>query len=214
MANNRLVIDLARLPEKIKVLFMASSPVDKTQLRLDEEIRAITEKIRASEHRDSVDLISCWAARPADFLQALNEHKPHIVHFSGHGSDDDQLVFQADDGSSKLVSKQAIVTTISTVSDNIRLVIFNACFSHTQAGEVTQHVDVAIGMKSAIGDYAARIFSAQFYAGIGFGCSVKQAFDQGIAALLLEGIPEDGIPELFEREGADSENIILVRPTT
>lgn len=102
---------------------------------------------------------------------------------------------------------------MSTVSDNIRLVIFNACFSDVQAEEITQHIDVAIGMKDSIGDVAARIFSAQFYAAIGLGCSLKQAFDQGIAALLLEGIPEDDIPELFEHEDVDSKDIILVRPT-
>lgn len=213
MKNSRLVIDLARLPETIKVLFMASNPIDQTQLRLDEEIRAITEKIRASEHRDSVQLISRWAVRPTDLLQALNEHKPHIVHFSGHGSDNDELVFQADDGSTKLVSKEAIVTTMSTLNDNICVVIFNACFSYAQAKAVTQHVDIAIGMKDSIRDDAARVFAAQFYAAIGFGRSVKQAFNQGISALLLEGIPEDDIPSLFVRENVDPDHIILVRPT-
>jgi len=214
MKNSRLVIDLARLPETIKVLFMASNPIDQTQLRLDEEIRAITEKIRASEHRDSVQLISRWAARPYDLLQALNEHKPHIVHFSGHGSNNDELVFQSDDGGTKLVSKEAIVATMSTLSDNIRVVIFNACFSYAQAEAVTQHIDVAIGMKDTIRDDAAKVFAAQFYAAIGFGRSIKQAFDQGVAALLLEGIPEADIPALFMREDVEAEEIILVRPET
>jgi myosin heavy subunit len=214
MKNSRLIIDLARLPETIKVLFMASNPIDQTQLRLDEEIREITEKIRASKHRDSVQLISCWAARPSDLLQALNEHKPHIVHFSGHGSKNDELVFQSDDGGTKLVSKEAIVATMSTLSDNIRVVIFNACFSDAQAEAVTQHIDVAIGMKDAIRDDAAKVFAAQFYAAIGFGRSIKQAFDQGIAALLLKGIPEADIPTLFMREDIEAEEIILVRPET
>jgi hypothetical protein len=212
--NNRLVIDLARLPETIKVLFMASNPTDQPQLRLDEEMREITEKIRASKHRDSVQLISCWAARPTDLLQALNEHEPHIVHFSGHGSNNDELVFQSDDGGTKLVSKEAIVATMSTLSENIRVVIFNACFSYAQAEAVTQHIDVAIGMKDAIRDDAAKVFAAQFYAAMGFGRSIQQAFDQGVAALLLEGIPEADIPALFTREGVEAEEIILVRPET
>jgi hypothetical protein len=145
-------------------------------------------------------------------FQALNEHKPHIVHFSGHGSDNDELVFQSDDGSTKLVTQEAIVATMSTLNDNIRAVIFIACFSYAQAEAVTQHVDVAIGMRDSIRDDAARVFAAQFYAAIGFGRSIKQAFDQGVAALLLEGIPEDDIPVLFTHEGVDPEDIILVRP--
>ena len=211
ISNSRLVIDLARLPETIKVLFVASNPLDQNQLRLDEERRAITEKVRASDYRDSVQFVSRWAARPSDLLQALNEIKPHVVHFSGHGSINNELIFQADDGSTKLVSQKAIVTTMSTVADNLRLVVFNACFSQAQAEAVTQHVEAAIGMSDAIGDDAAKVFAAQFYSAIGFGCSVKKAFAQGISALLVEGIPEEEIPRIFTQEGIDSEDIFLVR---
>jgi hypothetical protein len=212
LGSNRMVIDIARLPEIIKVLFVASNPLDQSQLRLDEEIRAIERQIRASEHRDSVQLVAKWAARPLDIIQALNEHKPHVVHFSGHGSESDELIFQADDGSTKLVPKEAIVTTISTAADNVRVVMFNACFSQGQAQAVTKHVDVAIGMNDAIGDEAARVFSAQFYSAIGFGRSVQQAFNQGKAALLLESIPGASTVELFARDGVDADSIVLVRP--
>ena len=77
---------------KIKILFFASNPKDVTPLNLDEEIRSITTKIRASEHRDALDLISRWAVRPDDLLQELNIHKPIVVHFSGHGSSSGELV--------------------------------------------------------------------------------------------------------------------------
>jgi hypothetical protein len=66
-------------------------------------------------------------------------------------------------------------------------------------------------MSYAIRDDAARVFAAQFYSAIGFGYSVKQAFDQGIDALLQEGIPEEDKPALFTQEGIDSEDIVLVR---
>lgn len=214
ISRSPLVIDLWKLPSKIKVLFLAANPQDQTQLRLDEEIRAITERVRASEYRDSVKLISMWAVRPADLLQALNEHKPHIVHFSGHGSDTDELVFLDPDGNTKFVSKGAIVATMSTLADNIRVVVFNSCFSTGQAEAVTQHVDVAIGMNAEIGEEAARVFAAQLYSAISFGRSVREAFDQAIAALMLEGIPEDRVPELFTRDGVDASEVILVRPAS
>jgi len=73
------------LPQKLKVLVLAANPLDQDQLRLDEEVRAITEKIRMSKYRDRVELISAWAVRTTDLFQALNEHEPHVVHFSGHG---------------------------------------------------------------------------------------------------------------------------------
>ena len=214
LKNSRLIIDLAILPKKIKVLFFAANPQDQTQLRLDEEIRSITEKIRLSEYRDSVELISKWAVRPSDLLQALNEHKPHIVHFSGHGSDTDQIIFLDPDGKSKPVSKKAIDELMRAMTDNVRVVIFNTCFSSSQAEAVTQHVDVAIGMSASIGDEAGRVFSSQFYSAIGFGRSVKDAFDQARAALMLQNIPEENTPQLFTRPGIDPDEIILVQPTS
>ena len=203
---------LSQLPEKITVLFMAANPLDQPQLRLDEEVRAINEMITKSRHRDSVKLESRWAVRPLDVLQALNELRPRVVHFSGHGSDQDEIVFQDNEGQTKLVSKEAIVQTMAAASSEIRLVFFNTCYSHNQAEAIVKHVPVAIGMTTTIGDTAARVFAGQFYSAIGFGLSVKQAFDQGKAALMLEGISEEDTPELFVADGIDAESLILVKP--
>ena len=56
---------------------------------------------------------------------------------------------------------------------------------------VVKHVEAAVGMTVDIGDDAARVFAAQFYSSIGFGHSIKRAFEQAKAALMLEGIPEE-----------------------
>src|SRR5690348_1663009 len=90
---------------KLKVLFLSANPAGTQPLALDEEIREITNKIRASEHREAVELISRWAVRPDDLLQALNEHKPHIVHFSGHGSPTEEILLLDNDRHPKPVSK-------------------------------------------------------------------------------------------------------------
>lgn len=203
---------LQRLPERITVLFMASNPLDQTQLRLDEEVRAIEEKIRASKHRDAVKLESRWAVRSGDILQAMNEFKPAIVHFSGHGSDQDELVLQTDQGGTKLVAKEAIVSAMAVGSDTLQLVFFNTCYSRNQAEAVVEHIPAAIGMSTTIGDEAARVFAAQFYSAIGFGLSARKAFDQAKAALMLESIPEEDTPELFIQDGLDANEIIIVKP--
>jgi CHAT domain-containing protein len=203
---------LQKLPERIVVLFLAANPLDHPQLRLDEEARAIADMIRKARHRDSVKLESCWAVRPMDVLQALNEFSPAIVHFSGHGSTDDAIVFQDAQGNAKMVSKDAIVQTMMASSEGIRLVFFNTCYSRNQAEAVVEHVEAAIGMNTSIGDEAARVFASQFYSSIGFGYSVKKAFDQARALLMMEGIPEEDTPELFVHNGVDSEKLVIVRP--
>jgi hypothetical protein len=159
-----------------------------------------------------VDLRSCWAIRPIDVLQAINEFKPTVVHFSGHGSDQDEVVFQDSEGNAKLVSKDAIVQLMKASSGDIRLVFFNTCFSRNQAEAVVAHVEAAIGMKTSIGDSAARAFASQFYSAIGFGLSIKQAFDQARALVMMEGIPEADTPELFLHDGLDAAAMVLVRP--
>jgi len=198
--------------KKVKALFLASNPKGTTHLELDREIREITEKIRAAEYRDSIDLISAWAVRPDDLLQLLNQHRPQIVHFSGHGIDSGEIILTDSRGEPKPVNPAAIKALFLALKGDTRVVILNACYSKTQAEAITQVIDCAIGMNDAIGDEAAIAFAASFYRAIGFGLSIKQAFDQGIVVLLLEGIPEESKPELLVKEGVDPEKIVLIAP--
>ncbi|HEK1388368.1 TPA: hypothetical protein SMR00_000405 [Pseudomonas aeruginosa] len=204
---------LAALPEEIKVAFFATDPATASDRRLllDEEVREIHQKIRLSDHRDAVKLESRWALRPGDILQYMNELKPTIVHFSGHGSDQNELVLQDRNGDAAFVPMASIVATFE-LYDSVRLVFFNTCHSFNQAAACTQYVDAAIGMNQSIGDEAARVFSAQFYSAIGFGCSIPIAFKQAKNALMLEGISEEPTPELYLRDGVDESDLILVKP--
>ena len=204
--------ELQRLPENITVLFLASNPIDTQSLRLDAEARAIQEMIRKADYRDTIRFETRWAVRTSDLLQAINEVDPDIIHFSGHGAPDGELAFENVNGECKLVTKEAITQTIATLSDKVRLIFFNACFSAIQAEHVVQHVDAAIGMNTSIGDDAARVFASQFYSSIGFGKNLKTAFNQAKAALMLEGIPEDTTPELYVRDSLLAEDMVLVQP--
>jgi len=205
---------LKAIPEIITVLFLAANPTNTQPLRLDEEARAIQEKIRLSEFRDSVHFESRWATRSGDILQAINETNPTIVHFSGHGTPNGELALLNPDGSYKVVSKEAISMAISTASDTIKLVVFNACFSELQASNVVNYIESAIGMSTSIGDEAACVFAAQLYSSIGFGRSLKKSFNQAIAQLMLEGIPENNTPKLYVRDNIDPDDIVLVQPNT
>jgi hypothetical protein len=195
---------------KLKILFLAANPLGTSRLALDEEIRAIVEKIQLSTHRDAVELISAWAVRPDDLLQVLNQHQPHIVHFSGHGSPSGELVLVDAYGTPKAVGARALTALFSTLKDNIRLVVLNACYSRIQAEAITDVIDSVIGMNEAIGDEAALIFAASVYRAIGFGRSLQEAFEQGKTALMLEGIDEEETPELLVRTGVDSTRLVLL----
>jgi hypothetical protein len=225
-----------KVMDKVKVLFLAANPAGTQPLKLDEEIRQITAKVRAAEYRDSLELVSRWAVRPDDLLQALLEVRPHIVHFSGHGlpglrpgSTEVQdptgrdlvpelsrsapgLILLDDQGNPKPVSQEALVHLFRTLKDNVRVIVLNACYSRPQAEALAQTIDCTVGMNRAIGDKAAIVFAASFYRAVGFGRSVKEAFELGKAALLLEGIPEDQTPELLTRPGVEAAELRLIAP--
>ena len=198
---------------KIKVLFLAANPTGTSHLKLDEEIRAISEKICASPHRDQLDLVSVWAVRPDDLLQSLNLHKPHIVHFSGHGISSGEIILLDDNGQPKPISVKALQNLFSSLKDNIQVVVLNACYSQLQAEALIEVVDCAIGMTTAIGDKAAIVFAASFYRAIGFGKSVQNAFEQGKTALSLERMPEKDTPVILRNTNVDPSEIILVTDT-
>lgn len=199
--------------DKIKVLFFAADPVGGSRLMIDEEIRAITKKIRAADYRDSIELIPALAVRPEDLIEMLNQHKPQIVHFSAHGNPTGEiLILDKNGGIPKSVRPDAIRALFETLKDNIRVVILNECYSRVQARAIVNVIDCAVGIKNPITNRAAIAFAASFYGAIGFGRSVKEAYEQGRAAILLEGIDKKNIPELLVKEGVDPSHIFLRPP--
>ncbi len=60
----------------------------------------------------------------------------------------------------------------------LKLVVLNACFSELQAKQIVKHVDFVVGMNDSVDDDVAAIFAAAFYRALGFGKSVRNAFDE------------------------------------
>jgi hypothetical protein len=198
---------------KIKILFLSANPQGTNPLKLDEEAREIQLKIRAAEYRDSMEFITQWAARPDDLLQFLNQYKPDIVHFSGHGSETEEIILLDKNGTPKPVSKAALVSLFRNFKKSTRVAVLNACFSQPQAESIAEEIGCAIGMTREITDDAAIVFAGSFYRAIGFGCSVQEAFEQGKTALLGEDIPEEKTPALMCRNGMKADAIILIKPS-
>lgn len=188
---------------RIRILMLAANPQPSARLAIDEEAREITEKLRLSQERDGFDLITRWAVRPADLLQSLNEHRPHVVHFSGHGTKTGEIVLAASDHGQQQIAPEALAAVFRATPDNTRVVLLNACYSAMQAQAISTYIDFIIGMEAPINDRSAIIFAASFYSALGFGRSVQQAFDQGVAALMLNGMPDHDVPQLLVRPGAD-----------
>jgi len=197
---------------KLRILLFSANPEGTDVLRLDEELRAITQKVRAADYGNLVEIIVASAVRPDDLFQALNQYRPHVVQFSGHGNCGSEILVCDESGRPRPVSKEGLVALFDSVRDNVQVVVLNCCYSRAQAEAIVSVVPCAVGMGGRIGDHAALVFAAAFYRAIGFGRSVADAFRQGIAALEVENIPEGDVPQLLVREGVDPTRIVLVNP--
>ncbi len=196
--------------ETIKILFFSANTMPQSRyLNIEEEYHQIEAKIRASEYRDRLQLIPAFAARPDDWLQQLNQHHPHIVQFSGHGSKEGSLFMIGSLGSVG-VRADTLKRLFTTLKDNVRLIVFNACYSQTHAQAVSEVIDCVIGMNTAITDEAAIKFIASLYSAIGFGRSIQDAFEQGKLSIEMNGILEENTPELLVKSGVDAANIALL----
>jgi CHAT domain len=197
----------------IRILFVAANPIDTNPLRLGEELRQIQAKLRSADSRASFELRSVFAVRPDDLLQQMNEFRPHILHFSGHGSSVGEITLEDSTGRGQPVSAQALRALFANFRRWLSIVVLNACYSENQAYALLDSADVVIGMKSSIGDKAAILFAATFYGALGFDRSVQDAFDQGLVSLQLEGIPEEAIPTLLHGEGVDPSQLTITQPS-
>lgn len=223
--QNILQNEITKLKEsksKIVILFLASNPklkyIDENgaewqqqKLDLDKEAREIKEAITQSVNRDSIDFQTRWATRVQDLFQAINETNPTIIHFSGHGTENGELVFQDNADNPKTVSNEVIAEMISASSDDIRMLVFNNCFSSSQAEMIVDKVEATIGMNTSIGDESAILFSSQLYSSIGFGLSLEKAFGQAKARLMLEDTNEEDTPEIFVKDGFQAKDIIFIK---
>lgn len=203
---------LKRPKDKITILFIASdtlNPQD-SKLNLDKEAREISEAIIKTKERDSINFETRWATKVSDLFRIINETTPTIIHFSGHGTNNDELVFLDNNDNLKSVGLDTIVKMVNASCDDTRLIVFNNCFSALIAEKITEKVEAAIGMNNAIGDNAAIVFASHLYSAIGSGLSLEKAFKQAIIQLEFLDIPKETTPQLYVNSSFSANDIFFV----
>lgn len=186
---------------KRKLLILAANPKSSTRLRLDEEVRDISEGLKRARHRDDFEIAQRWAVRPRDFQRAMLEEIPQIVHFSGHGDGEAGLYFEDEVGQAKLVTGNALASLFRLFAHktNLECVVLNGCYSQAQATAIVQYVPYVVGMRQAVGDQAAIEFAVGFYDALGNGELVEFAFESGKVAMELNSTGYEEMPVLLNR---------------
>lgn len=186
---------------KAIILYLAASPTDLRPLRSDKEMREVNEQLQRGKYRDHFELRPALAARLRDITQALLDHEPQIVHFSGHGEPDGGVYVEDELGQSVLTPAAGLARILKQHARTVDCVIVNACSTMLLAEAMAEHFSHVIAMRTAIGDVAAIHFSIGFYQSLAAGRPVPEAFEAGCGFLEAQppGQQEHQAPALFER---------------
>jgi hypothetical protein len=181
---------------------MAAAPDDKIYVNVVKEGTEIQQTLDGQ--RDKFQFFHSLGITKDHFLDDLERYRPDILHFSGHGTEYSSLVFQDGDE----LSSEQLEKTFQSLPFKISVVFLNACYSKQQARSISKYVDYIIGMKKAVSDEAAIIFSSKFYKSLLKNINYKEAYNDAIAYLSYYLESESSIPKLIVAHGFDSSNKI------
>jgi hypothetical protein len=198
------------LPIRVGFLFLGASPETRDRIRADREFGQIAAILRESPFRDRIEQHSALAVTPDEIPHSLVASRPHVLHFSGHGTDTRSILVENSSGLPQAIPGDSLVKLLQIFKDRLRVVVLNACHSEPLAKEAAAFVDAVIGMAGNISDDGAMSFSRGFYRALGHGEDLQRAFDLGCTQIELDGFSQyAGIPRLFALREAPRD-IVLV----
>src|ERR1041385_2228216 len=139
------------MSEVLRILILAANPIDTNELALKAEHRLLRNKLADNAELGNCELLFEWSARLPDLLLKVATHKPHVLHFAGHGTRDG-ICLEDDAGKCSPVSKSQLAEAFKALGGHLRLVVLNSCFSALQGEAIGQSFDYVGGRPAAVPD--------------------------------------------------------------
>jgi hypothetical protein len=142
------------------------------------ERKGIQEALRAARERGSIELECEPNAGVADIFTLFGRHAGRIAvfHYGGHANGQ-SLQLQSASGSAEVAHGDGLAAFLGRQA-GLKLVFLNACAT---AGQVDQllaaGVKAVIATAAPVDDEMARVFALRFYASLGGGATLGNAFD-------------------------------------
>jgi hypothetical protein len=201
--SRRMARAKPRRSPSLKIAFLTTNPERNASLRTDIEVRDVREAVAATVHWDQVEVEHLPAATLETLIDALNEYKPQILHFSGHGGGE-ALLFDkrgaASDGG-VVLDFDLVARVIESANPRPRVLVLSACDTVTGAERFLPGVEAVLAMSASIDDAAACHFSRRFYKSIASGASLERALEQGKLVLEADEYEDFQLPTLLPIAG-------------
>lgn len=196
----------------LRILYIAALPRDQHSLPVEQEFKTIEDERKKSDYRDQIALESRFGISLEDFQSVIRTSKPNVLHFSGHATEEGDLVFQGPEEESQKVSKDPFTTAFKLLGQSLRLVVLSACYSEKQAVQIAEHVDRIIGTRKEIGSDQAVKFAKEFYESLFDSKSIEDAFKEAKNQLSLNKKEGESIPDLIllKNQSRDLSPLVLV----
>lgn len=169
---------------KKTILILAANP--RQDLDLRREVHILKSVIERSQAQDEFEVKIASNVNYETIQKLFLEYQPRIVHFCGHGAGEQGLVFENEEKSEHLVSNEALADLFKYFANQIECVLLNACYSDVQATEISRHINYVVGMKQAIKDDSAIVFTRGFYQTLAYQKSIEDSYNLGCNAIKIK----------------------------
>ncbi|MFM9951195.1 MAG: COR domain-containing protein [Saprospiraceae bacterium] len=185
-------------PDKVTVLFLQANPTHDS-ISWKDEYERIDSKLKKRDDR-KYQLEKCVHVSLDDIHDGIDQFKPGILHFCGHGreaqiSEHGQkkkpsglVIHNEDKNAPEILTAKALeqlFKAIKASQPQLKLVFLNACHSREQAEAVSRAAIFTIGTTDKITSAAASLFAAGVYMNLGLGYSLYAAIQAGITRAIL-----------------------------
>ncbi len=200
--------------EKCDILILAANPHTTEPLQLEKEAELIRQRLQEGEAGRNYTVHTESAATVEDLSRYLLQYDPLILHFSGHGNSEGEIIFNNSQRESQVLAVARLAELINLLQGRIECVLLNACFSLEKADVLSDYVRCVVGMDKAITDESAIIFSGGFYRGLGFGKGYYLAFELGRQEINNLNLSDNEIPRFISRDISILQLEVSERKTT
>lgn len=187
----------ASTDDKIKILFVASNPIDTGKLELEKEYLEIRRIF--NNKRNQFEVIELFNATLDEFFNTVRIEKPDVLHISAPANND-YFTFHRPDQTSRLVPYPFLASAFLLFQPHVKCVFINTWCSPIFLKKISTSLHCAIGCPSMVMDDVSIWFSSSFYTSLAQGNSYEEAFKMGIE-ILKQQSKDGNIPFVMFKDG-------------